>query len=200
LTRNLTVNSGAVIRDITVSIKQVLKSRPLNSPYRDPSYPLAFTPFYIYGSSQEMNIDHMLLRSPNCQFSADDVALEFDSSTLTDADLSTGAILCLNKIFEEPMQPFPENTELQASSSFWFRPGHSLAFQVYKDIHSAEAPGPGLVSHIGNKEHLLATGTMTLGKGVFVDSEAMNTDPLKRKEKVVKWREEFDKIGQSMVL
>ena len=95
------------------------------------------------------------------------------------------------------MQPFPENSELQASASFWFKEGRELRVKVYKDLNEAVAKGPGLAARC-EEESLLGTGTLVLRKGVFIDSEGMNRDPFKRNEKVVKWREEFNKIGQSM--
>lgn len=49
-----------------------------------------------------------------------------------------------------------------------------------------------------DSEYLLATDSTTLGSGVIVDCEGMNLDPLKRVEKIVRWREEFEKIGRSM--
>lgn len=96
------------------------------------------------------------------------------------------------------MQPFPSNTDLESSSVFFFKPGSKHTVQIYQDEYDATAHGPGLASSCGKKELLLASGSMTLGKGVVVDSETMNGDPFKRIERVVKWREEFDKIGQSM--
>lgn len=79
------------------------------------------------------------------------------------------------------MQPFPENYLLQESPAFWFKPGQKWRVKVFADVNNAVANGPGL-SKCGE---LLATGTMTLRVGVFVDSETMNADPLKRVEKVV---------------
>jgi hypothetical protein len=180
-----------------VKIEQVVKSRPLNSQYLDDNYPSTFTPFYLYGNKEEKNIDHMLLRAPNSQFSAEDVKLELDQH-LSDEQLAAGPLLCLQSIYEEPSQPFPENDELQASSSFWFKPGQKLAVKIYRDTHEPTANGPGLASSCENQTNLLASGHMTLGSSVFVDSETMNEDPFKKPEKMAKWREEFDKIGKSM--
>ncbi|PVH72326.1 pyridoxal-dependent decarboxylase domain protein [Cadophora sp. DSE1049] len=190
-------DAGLVLKNITVTIKHVIKSRPLNPAYLDPSYPATFMPLYLYGTSTEQHIDHMLLRAPNSQFSAESIKLELDKP-LTDEQLARGPILCLRNVHEESMQPFPLNSELDASSSFLFKPGRKISVLIFADEHDATAHGPGLASSCGKEELLLATGTVTLGKSVVVDSETMNTDPFKRMERVVRWREEFDKIGRSM--
>lgn len=185
-------------RHATITIKKLVKSRPLNSINLDSNYPGTFTPFYLYGNEKEKNIDHMLLRAPNAQFSAEGVTLELDR-TLSDEQLSKGPILCVQEHREEPSQPFPSNDDLQTSSSFWFKPGKKLAVKIYRDLNPAASEGPGLAKSCENSENLLATGHVTLGKGVvYVDSEMMNKDPFKQPEKVDKWRDEFDKIGKSM--
>ena len=194
---SLTTNRGLVLKNLTVTIKHVVKSRHLHSAYLDHTYPSGFMPFYLYGTSAEQHIDHMLLRAPNAQFPAESIKLELDRP-LADEQRARGPILRLNNIHEESMQPFPTNAELEASSSFFFEPGSKISVQIFADEHDATAHGPGLTSSCGKEELLLATGTVTLGKSVVVDSKTMNADPFKRVEKVVKWREEFDKIGKSM--
>lgn len=186
-----------MLKNLTVTIKHVVKSRPLNSAYLDHAYPSEYMSFYLYGTSTEQHIDHMLLRAPNAQFSAECIKLELDKP-LTDEQLARGPILCLNNVHEESMQPFPTNAELEASSSFFFEPGRKIPVQIFADEHDATAHGPGLTSSCGKEELLLTTGSVMLGKSVVVDCETLNADPFKRKEKVVKWREEFDKIGKSM--
>ncbi|KAL5315999.1 hypothetical protein ACEPPN_016873 [Leptodophora sp. 'Broadleaf-Isolate-01'] len=191
-------DAGLLLKNITVTVKHVVKSRHLNSVHLDPAYPSAFMPFYLYGTTTEQHINHMLLRSPNTQFTAESIKLELDNP-LTDEQLSRGPLLCLKGVHEESMQPFPSNSELEASSSsFMFKPGSKIAVQIFADEQDATAHSPGLASSCGKKDLLLATGSVTLGKSVVVDSETINGDPFKRIERVVKWREEFDKIGQSM--
>jgi hypothetical protein len=38
------------MKNVTVEMKRVVKSRPLNSQYLDPTYPSNSTPFYLYGN------------------------------------------------------------------------------------------------------------------------------------------------------
>ncbi|CZS94233.1 uncharacterized protein RAG0_04293 [Rhynchosporium agropyri] len=190
-------DAGLVLKNLTVTIKKVVKSRPLNSAYLDPAYASEFMPFYLYGNVTEQHIDHMLLRSPNTQFTAESIKLELDNA-LTDEQLARGPILCLSDIHEESMQPFPSTSELETSTAFIFKTGSKFAVQIFADEHDATAHGPGLVKSCGKSELLLATGSLTLGKGVVIDSETINRDPFKRVDKVLKWREELDNIGKSM--
>ncbi|TVY85093.1 putative L-tyrosine/L-aspartate decarboxylase [Lachnellula suecica] len=190
-------NYDPAMSNVTVTVKHVVKNRSLTSRFLDNDYPSKFTPFYLYGNTKEKYIDHMLLRSPNTQFSTEKVTLKLDNN-LTDEQLAAGAILCFQDIYEEVMQPFPDNSIIQESSTFWFQPGKELAVKVFEDIHPAVFEGKGLTNHCLDDKHLLATGTVILGAEVFIDSQAMNVDPLKRVETVVQWREEFHKIGQSM--
>lgn len=39
---------------------------------------------------------------------------------------------------------------------------------------------------------------MELGSSVFVDSEAVNRDPYKRRETFVQWKQEFDLIAKEL--
>ncbi|KAK0123880.1 hypothetical protein ONS95_008875 [Cadophora gregata] len=190
-------DAGLVLKDITVTTKHVVKSRPLNTSYLDPTYPSDFMPFYLYGTSTEQHIDHMLLRAPNVQLSAENIKLELDNS-LSEEQLARGPILCFKNVHEESMQPFPSNGELEANSSFIFKAGRKMPVQIIADENDANAHGPGLARSCGKEKLLLATGTVTLGKSVVVDSQTMNVDPFKKVGKVVKWREEFAKIGRSM--
>jgi hypothetical protein len=61
---------------VTLSNIQVVKERSLKSCYRDQQFPESCMPFYLFGTSQEQHIEHMLLRAPNVQISADRVHLD----------------------------------------------------------------------------------------------------------------------------
>ncbi|KUJ19918.1 PLP-dependent transferase [Mollisia scopiformis] len=190
-------DKAIIVPHTTVTISQVVKSRPLNSAFRDSNYPKTFTSFYLFGNKEEVNIDHMLLLAPNSQFTAEDVKLDLNRP-LTDQELVNGPLLYVQDFREEPSQPFPSNADLQASKTFWFKPGRKMAVKVYRDTFPATASGPGLTKGYENPENELASGYMTLGDHVFVDTEHMNLDPFKKPERVVQWQEEFNKIGESM--
>ena len=97
------------------------------------------------------------------------------------------------------MQPFPTNNELRSSSVFFFRPGASFTVSVYKDPKEPNATGPGLVD-VKSLGTPVTKGTITLGTGLYTDSDSPNKDPFPRIEKYSAWKEEFDKIGKAMEL
>src|SRR4051812_25918562 len=63
------------IKDFQMTNVRVLKKRHLATAFQDVNYPVDYMPFYIYGTKQELHIDHMLLKSPSIQLSADNVEL-----------------------------------------------------------------------------------------------------------------------------
>ena len=156
-------------------------------------------PFYLYGSQNEVNIDHILVRSPNIQLSAN---VKIETADTIPADvLAHGAILFAKGIEEAAMQPFPatEDNALAHESDFFFRPGQKFEVQVFEDRKGPDEAGPGLVDVKGAKA--LAEGTMTLGQDVYVDAYALNKDPFERvegEEKFKKWKKVFDRIEQEM--
>ncbi|KAL8897624.1 MAG: hypothetical protein Q9207_007122, partial [Kuettlingeria erythrocarpa] len=94
----ITSSTGKTIAtDVSVSGFTALKDRPLNSKYRDHAYPRGHMPFYLYGNpdSNNVHIDHMLLRSPNIQLSAANVALT-TTPPVPAALLRQGCILYLH--------------------------------------------------------------------------------------------------------
>lgn len=156
-------------------------------------------PFYLYGSQNEVNIDHILVRSPNIQLSAN---VAIDTADTIPADvLANGAILWAKGIEEAAMQPFPATADnaLAHEPDFFFRPGQKFPVQVFEDKKAADATGPGLADLADGK--VLAEGTMTLGQDVYVDAYALNKDPFERlegDEKFKKWKRVFDRIEQEI--
>ena len=131
-------NSVIIAAGIPITITSILKDRPLKGRYRDLTYPSTFVPFYLYGTPTNLNIDHILLRAPNIQLSAENITLDLTGSDSGDSTksmfslltgsssssksssggtknlpadaLSKGAILTLEGISEAAMQPF-QSTE-----------------------------------------------------------------------------------------
>ena len=178
-----------------VTIDEVLQHHPLNSQYRDDNYPSGHMPFYIYGSKEEVHIDHILVRSPNIQLSAEKVKLELDREISGD-QLSKGAILYASGIQEEAMQPFLPTVDLLKNGSFFFRPAQRIPVTIYENKNDSSATGPGLAD-VGDATPI-TKGTMVLGEGVYVDSEKLNKDMFKKPGKFARWKAEFDKIGQEL--
>jgi hypothetical protein len=147
----------------------VLKYRPLNSCYLDPAYP-SNMPFYLYGTAQEMHIDHVLLRVPNAQLSAGEVIVEPLEGNRAGffAGLKGGLIAVADAIPEFLMQP------LNASSvKSFFYPGAKLAVSIYHDRNAAQSQGPGLCGQLGDP---ITRGTITLGDNIFTDAYMINVD------------------------
>lgn len=129
------VNSGIVLQDIEVSLKTKIVSRPLNSKWRLEKYPDTYMPFYLYGTgtfsssypvgpgrrcdsatdretpASEANIDHVIVRAPNTQLSAGRCRLHFYQE-FKDNIWENDLILLMENVREEPMQPFPPNSEI----------------------------------------------------------------------------------------
>ena len=182
---------------------RVFKDRSLKGRYRDTSYPTICVPFYLYSTHKDLNIDHILVRAPNIQLSADNVQLSLDRD-LSDASLEKGAILPIHGIREASMQPFqstdgPLGDTLNTDSDFFFRPGQCFDVSVYEDARDAGTPGPGIVDV--DESQLIGKGTLTLGEGRYVDSVQMNKDPYEMKdgdEKFKAWKKVFDQIGKEL--
>ena len=151
---------------VRVSDVRVIKKRALDSRYRERKYPDAFVPFYLYGNGDNYFVDHMLLRAPNGQLSAQ-VSIDFASSLPSDA-LAKGLLLTVDRS-DAAMQPADKE------STAWFKEGAEFPVKVYFDPNRAEAHGPGLVNIIAlNKPAPIAHGTMKLGKPV-IDLQRLNT-------------------------
>ena len=69
------IASGFVTETISI-----LKDKSLRSRYADGSYPANVVPFYLYGTPNSLNIDHILVRNPNIQLSAENVQLSISNS------------------------------------------------------------------------------------------------------------------------
>lgn len=151
---------------VKVTSIRTIKERPLNSRWRDQQYPDKSMPFYLYGNPEQPHIDHMLLRAPNTQISADQVDLKLDKA-LTENQLQKGVIALLH-LSEASMQPMDHTT----NPSKFFAPGKTFRVSVYADRHAAQARGPGLANV--NADELLAKGTLTLGSSVYIDYTNLN--------------------------
>ena len=147
----------------------VLKYRPLSSRYLDLTYP-SNMPFYLYGTAQEMHIDHILLRAPNAQLSAGEVTvdlLEGDRSMFI-AGLKDGLIAVADAIPELLMQPLSTS-----SLKSLFHPGSKLVVSIYRDRNAAQSQGPGLCDQLGEP---IARGIITLGDNSFADAYMLNAE------------------------
>ncbi|KAI0270023.1 pyridoxal phosphate-dependent transferase [Gloeopeniophorella convolvens] len=169
LISKLTAAGTSAIMQAQITNITVIKNRQLSSRYLDAAYP-GKMPFYLYGTRQEIHLDHMLLHAPNAQLSAGDVTVELkdgDESVFA-AGLKKGLIAVADALPERLMQPFTVNRRPQ-----FFRPGAQLDVSIYHDRRTAQSQGPGLCDRLGEP---IAHATITLGNSVFVDSFMINVD------------------------
>ncbi|KAL8803493.1 MAG: hypothetical protein Q9223_006140, partial [Gallowayella weberi] len=68
-------------------------------------------PFYLYGTPENIHIDHMLLRAPNIQLSASNITLDVFPPIPANT-LKAGCILFADEVPESAMQPFLPTSQL----------------------------------------------------------------------------------------
>ncbi|KAF3001603.1 hypothetical protein E8E14_005800 [Neopestalotiopsis sp. 37M] len=107
-----TEHSGVILKNVKVKLTSTVVSRPLNSKWRLSNYPKKFMPFYLYGSANEANIDHVIVRAPNTQLSAGRCKVNLEGGSDNENIWSKPLILTLEDVYEETMQPFPPNSEI----------------------------------------------------------------------------------------
>ena len=154
-------------------------------------------------ADDELNIDHVLVRAPNAQFSASGCKFTpSDNNPKIAADkLSNGLLVHFDDVREAAMQPFPSNVDIglrngvsTKDAKFFFKSGARFPVTVYEPpagshtekIQIEENPGTPIVS-----------GTLMLGDA-YVDTEACNRDPYHREQSINHWRDEFDQIGKEL--
>ncbi|KAH9969751.1 PLP-dependent transferase [Russula dissimulans] len=160
--------SGAIVESEVRNI-MVVKNRSLCSRYLDVAYPSRM-PFYLYGTEQEVHIDHVIVQAPNAQLSASQVnvdVIEGIKSAFT-AGLKNGLIAVTDTLPEHLMQPFiPDRLEC------FFHPGAKFNVSIYTDRRAAGCPGPGLCDELGEP---IARAIITLGSNTFTDGYMINLD------------------------
>ena len=200
-----------IATDFVTETISTLKDRSLRNRHSDRSWPRDFVPFYLYGTANSLNLDHILVRSPNIQLSAENVQLSFSqdgSDSVKGEDgipaetLAKGAILVFDGISEAAMQPFqstkgPLGETLGSDSNFFFRPGQEFDVTVYEDGKAPDAPGPGLADVSAAKK--LGKGKLKLGQALYVDSVEINKDPFEQIDGVERykaWKAKLDSVGK----
>lgn len=119
-------------------------------------------PFYLYGTSSQAHIDHVLFTSPNAQLNSDQVTLQLESGL----DM-TKSYCCRLQLPEEAMQLFPANEFIASDKHFFFQPGLKYDIAIFKDAKLNE-----------DGDTPIATGKIVLGKVAFADTDMLNENPL----------------------
>ena len=214
-----------IATDFVTETISILKDKSLRSRYSDQSYPVNVVPFYLYGTPNNLNLDHILVRNPNIQLSAENVQLSIsqggsdsvndqkgheskaaasDHGSIPAETLAKGAILVFEGISEAAMQPFqstegPLGDTLASHSDFFFRSDQEFDVTVYQDGKAFDAPGPGLADVSTLKK--LGKGRLKLGPACYVDSVAINKDPFEQidgTERYKAWKAKLDLIGKEL--
>lgn len=166
-------------------------------------------PFYIYGTSSQWNISHIIVRGPKIVLNASNIRLELDNpDALVSLRTSGALILTFVDIHEASRQPFPaKNKDLPRD--FFFRSGESFRVNVWKNPGEWGGGGGSLMERLrGMEGGRIAVGWVQLGEDVFVDVEEVNADQYDRKteddEMQGDWLDEFEfekmGVGQKGVL
>jgi hypothetical protein len=166
--------STSPISESLVTNISVIKKRRLASNDLEISYPSKM-PFYLYGTPQELHIDHVLLRSPNAQISSGEVTVELveGSQPVFTSGLKNGLIVVADSLPERLMQPLAADR-----LSRFFHPGAKLDVSVYHDqeknvIQPSQGRTGSLWDNLGEP---IARATLTLGDNTFADAYMINID------------------------
>ena len=161
--------SASVIVEAEVTNIRVIKNRPLCSRHLDIAQPSRM-PFYLYGTRQEMHIDHILVQAPNAQLSAGEVTLELieGSEPVFAAGLRNGLIAVADALPEHLMRPFTSDRIVS-----FFHPGAKIDLSIYLDDNDAQSQGYDLCNKLGEP---IARSRITLGGNTFVDEYMINLD------------------------
>ncbi|RMJ20189.1 hypothetical protein CDV36_000032 [Fusarium kuroshium] len=164
------VKEGFALSNVRVVVDESMAFAAL-----DNEYPVKM-PFYLYGSKNEVHLDHVLKTRPNAQISADLVKTDL-TAHLTDEQLKNGMVVVLDDVFEASLQPLPTKTVQLLGGN--------------KEILDLEAPGLSLVKGFDHKASVyktyeeaksgegkpIATGTISIGDTVYADWDDVNMDP-----------------------
>ncbi|KAF8892114.1 pyridoxal phosphate-dependent transferase [Infundibulicybe gibba] len=158
----------------------IIKNQYLGARALDPSYP-THMPFYLYGTQEQMHIDHVLAKSTNIQLNSDRVKVEIAPGSLTDEMLAQGITVFFDEVRENILQPLAEvgmesNNKFE-SGSFHFAPGKTFKFTIpptggdfwIQGQTFSWPPPPGSTP---------AHGTITLGTSCFAESHELNMHPM----------------------
>ncbi|KAL0573075.1 hypothetical protein V5O48_008886 [Marasmius crinis-equi] len=153
-----TVYGNPFLSNISIDV-EIVMNNSLHRSNLGNGYPTGM-PFYLFGTSTEMHIEHALHCAPNAQLTASCVKLSLDSPC-SEGGFS-GKVLVLDDLREDMMQPFTFGNQ-----PTFFSANATFHVSVYDNLSSAITDGA----------IPLASGTMTLpeDKGrLFVDFDVVN--------------------------
>ena len=195
--------NASVLADLVeANAPRELQRRTLQFSYHPREYVSNFV-FYLYGTPHSLNIEHIIIKCPNIQLSAENI--ELHGITVTAEDLEQGSFVMLEGLSQRAMQPFQSSPgasgdALLDNPTFFFRSGQEFQVSVYRG-ESETMTSP---THLNmDKQHLIGRGTMKFPPNMrrYVDSIELNADPYEVKdgtEKYKAWKAVFDSIGKEL--
>jgi len=164
-------NLGTIGSNFQVENVKVVRNITIDSKYLNAQYP-EFMYFYLYGTTEQQHIEHLLVSAKNVQLTSDQVQLALSNGAkLSAEDLARGVIARLEDVREEAVLPvLPPNTPP------FFKAGTSHEITILSDTHAPDAHGPGLTAAYACASPI-ASGRLTLGNMVYTDSVMLNDDP-----------------------
>ncbi|KAF8877174.1 pyridoxal-dependent decarboxylase domain protein [Infundibulicybe gibba] len=97
-------NTVRIAEGFQLTNVHIVKNQYLGAQGLGRSYP-THMPFYLYGTREQMHIDHILAKSTNIQLNSDCVKVENMSRSLTDEELAQGVTIFFNEVRENTLQP-----------------------------------------------------------------------------------------------
>lgn len=151
-------------------------------------------PFYLFGTYNQLHIDHLLLRSPNAQITTS-VKFDIDFEGYYYVPQSSALVAVFDTVNEWAMQPISTLPKASSGSNIFY-PGEKYAVTVYEPIKRTE--GPGLIQNLG---YPIARGTITLGDAIYIDATVVNEDPqlnpVLGAETVLGWEDTWKRLMES---
>ena len=92
------IHGGFELSNVRVLVKESMAYADLDRTYPDKM------PFYIYGNSKEIHLDHVLKSAPNAMISADRMRTNM-TDQLSDEQLRKGLVVVLEDVYERSLQP-----------------------------------------------------------------------------------------------
>jgi hypothetical protein len=148
-----------LLANVPLSNVKVIAKRRLDTTHLSRTYPVHTMPFLLYGTANQLHVDHLLLATPNIQLNSDQVTVSPPPNFVPGESY---VFAHLKNKPEQSMQPFPTNNSIEADSKFFFKPGAKFDIVLTKDQEGKQ---------------VLGETKLTLGKVVFVDNDEINMFP-----------------------
>ncbi|KAG9111910.1 hypothetical protein FRC07_008010 [Ceratobasidium sp. 392] len=159
-----------ILVNASITNLKILKNHRLNSRYLDIVAPKSSL-FYLYGTSQEIHIEHALVVDQNAQLTSDQVTLDLEFGSLSLENITRGLVVAFRDMHEQTFLPI-----LPPLTPTSFAANRSHRILVFQDPTNANESGPGLFEGLLSSKPI-AWGRLTLGDMTFADSRLINTDP-----------------------